>query len=59
MRERLNEILAGHSGKDLDRIRQDTERDYFMSGAEAVEYGLIDRVISKRELKDEDRRWRE
>jgi ATP-dependent Clp protease, protease subunit len=45
MRERLNEILAQHTGQPLDRIRQDTERDYFMSGEEAQKYGIIDQVI--------------
>jgi ATP-dependent Clp protease protease subunit len=42
-RERLNEILAKHSGQPLDRIKQDTDRDNFMSGAEAAAYGLIDK----------------
>lgn len=45
IRERLNDILAKHSGQPLDKIAQDTERDYFMSGDEAKEYGLIDEVI--------------
>ncbi|HXC61947.1 MAG TPA: ATP-dependent Clp endopeptidase proteolytic subunit ClpP [Nitrospiria bacterium] len=47
MRERLNEILAKHTGQPLDKIRVDTERDYFMSGEEAQKYGLIDEVIAK------------
>jgi len=46
VRERLNEILAKHTGQPLERIRQDTERDYFMSGEEAKKYGLIDTVIA-------------
>ena len=45
---RLNELLAKHTGQPLARIEQDTDRDYFMSGTEAVEYGLIDTVLSKR-----------
>lgn len=45
MRERLNEILAHHTGQPIDRICQDTERDYFMSGEEAQKYGIIDQVI--------------
>ena len=45
IRERLNEIMAKHSGQSLDKISLDTERDYFMSGLEAKEYGLIDEVI--------------
>ncbi len=49
MRERLNEILAKHTGMDIEKVKQDTERDYFMSAAEAVEYGLIDKVITSRD----------
>ncbi len=44
----LNERLADHTGQPIDRIEQDTERDFFMSAAEAKEYGLIDQVIDKR-----------
>jgi len=47
-RERLNEILTEHTGQPLERIRLDTERDYFMSGKEAMEYGIIDEVIKER-----------
>ncbi len=47
MRERLNEILAKHTGQPLNRIQQDTERDYFMSGEQAKAYGLIDEVIER------------
>jgi ATP-dependent Clp protease protease subunit len=50
MRSELNEILMRHTGQARERIESDTERDYFMSGAEAVEYGLIDKVISRRDL---------
>lgn len=50
MREELNQILADHTGQPLDRIGQDTERDYFMDGQAAVEYGLIDKVITHREV---------
>ena len=46
-KERLNEILAKHTGKPLEKIRQDTERDYFLSGAEAKEYGIVDEVITR------------
>ena len=46
-RERLNEILVKHTGKPLEQIRQDTERDYFLSGAEAKEYGIVDEVITR------------
>jgi ATP-dependent Clp protease protease subunit len=47
-RERLNHILAGHTGQPLERIAQDTDRDNFMSGEEAKAYGLIDDVLTKR-----------
>jgi ATP-dependent Clp protease protease subunit len=44
-RNRLDEILAQHTGKDLEKVARDTERDYFMSAEEAKDYGIIDRVI--------------
>jgi ATP-dependent Clp protease, protease subunit len=47
-RDRLNKILAKHTGQSVDRIKQDTDRDRFMSWEEAVRYGLIDRVLEKR-----------
>lgn len=47
-REQLNKILADRTGQPLEKIRADTERDYFMSGDEARDYGLIDQVIDKR-----------
>ena len=52
MREELNQILAGHTGKNIDKIREDTERDFFMSGAQSVEYGIIDKVVEKKEIKE-------
>ncbi|MGC8740941.1 MAG: ATP-dependent Clp endopeptidase proteolytic subunit ClpP [Candidatus Sumerlaeaceae bacterium] len=45
IRERLNEILAKHTGQPIDKIQQDSERDFFLSAEEAVEYGLVDKVI--------------
>ncbi len=48
VRERLNKILAKHTGQTLEKIQQDTDRDNFLSGEEAVDYGLIDQVLSKR-----------
>lgn len=48
LRERLNEILAHHTGQPLERIAQDTERDYYMSGEESREYGLVDQVVTER-----------
>ncbi len=49
-RERLNEILAHHTGQPLERIQNDTDRDRFMGGDEAVEYGLIDQVLVSRSV---------
>jgi ATP-dependent Clp protease protease subunit len=48
VRERLNQILVKHTGRTMDQIRDDTDRDYFMDGDEAKGYGLIDSVIAKR-----------
>jgi ATP-dependent Clp protease protease subunit len=48
VRERLNRILASHTGKPIDVIQQDTDRDYFMNAADSVTYGLIDEVMTKR-----------
>ena len=50
IRDRLNRIMAAHTGQPLDVIARDTDRDNFMSADEGVAYGLIDKVISKREL---------
>ncbi|MBW1925704.1 MAG: ATP-dependent Clp endopeptidase proteolytic subunit ClpP [Deltaproteobacteria bacterium] len=50
LREKLNEILAAHSGQPIETIQEDTERDFFMSGEEAREYGLVDKVITKRDI---------
>jgi len=47
-RQRLNEILAKNTGKPLDIIERDTDRDNFLSAFEACEYGLVDKVIEKR-----------
>jgi ATP-dependent Clp protease, protease subunit len=47
MRDRLNEILAFHTGQQLDKVQKDTDRDYFMSAQESKDYGIIDEVIVK------------
>ena len=47
-RERLDQILALHTGQPLERVRTDTDRDNFMGGTEAVEYGIIDEVLESR-----------
>jgi ATP-dependent Clp protease, protease subunit len=49
-RERLNRILAGHTGQSIEKIKQDTDRDNFMTGEQAMAYGLIDAVLQKRSL---------
>ena len=47
LRRRLDEIIAEHTGQELDKVKKDTDRDYFLSSEEAKEYGIIDRVISE------------
>jgi ATP-dependent Clp protease, protease subunit len=46
MKDMLNGMLANHSGQPIEKIKQDTERDYYLSAQEAVEYGLIDKVVT-------------
>ncbi len=55
LRDELNDILAEHTGQKLEKIREDTERDYFMSSQEAQKYGLIDKVMHSRADVDEKR----
>ncbi len=52
MKSHLNELLAHHTGQSLQRIEQDTERDYFLSADESKEYGLVDKVMSSHGLSD-------
>ena len=54
LREELNEIMARHTGQPIDRINLDTERDFYMSGDQAKEYGLVDEVISTRQLRPKE-----
>lgn len=54
IKKTLNDLLASHTGQPLDKIANDTERDFFMSATEAKEYGLIDQVISRDKLSDSD-----
>jgi len=49
MKERLNQILMDHTGKKMEDIRKDTDRDFFMSGEEAKKYGIVDHVIANRD----------
>ncbi len=53
LRERLNRILSRHTGQPMEKIAEDTERDRFMGGEAAVEYGLIDQVLAEREAVSE------
>jgi ATP-dependent Clp protease protease subunit len=48
MRENLNKILAHHTGKSLEKVSEDVERDYFLSAQEAKDYGLVDEILTKR-----------
>jgi ATP-dependent Clp protease protease subunit len=52
IRDRLDEILAKHTNKTKEQIHHDTERDYFMNGYEALDYGLIDKVFEKRNVEE-------
>ena len=52
IRDRLNGILASHTGQDIENIRKDTDRDNFMDGQQAMEYGLIDSVLESRPTQD-------
>jgi ATP-dependent Clp protease, protease subunit len=49
LREKLNEILQHHTGRDVEKIIRDTDRDYIMSATEAVEYGIIDEVLTRKD----------
>jgi ATP-dependent Clp protease protease subunit len=48
IREKINTILANHTGKDVEQVARDTDRDFFMSAEQALEYGLIDGILQKR-----------
>lgn len=53
MKDTLNEILSKHTGQDIEKVAADTERDFFMSGQQALEYGIVDRVVSDRSQLEE------
>src|SRR5688572_16468188 len=53
-REVLNQILVSHSGKPIEKIRKDTERDFFLSASEAKEYGLVDEILAKTPVSTDD-----
>jgi ATP-dependent Clp protease, protease subunit len=48
LKNKLNQILSDHTGKPIEKIAEDTDRDNFMSAADAVKYGMVDQVISNR-----------
>jgi ATP-dependent Clp protease protease subunit len=50
VKEEMNQILVDHTGQDIDKIRIDTDRDFWMTAPEAIEYGVIDTVLAAREL---------
>jgi ATP-dependent Clp protease protease subunit len=51
VKEEMNQMLAGHTGQDIEKIRIDTDRDFWMTANEAQEYGVVDEVIQARDLK--------
>ncbi len=54
-KKRLNQILAENTGQDVEKVTADTERDHYMNAEEALEYGIIDRIITSRDGKEEDK----
>ena len=50
LKQTINELFALHTNQEIKKVRNDTERDYFMSGQEALEYGIVDKVITRREM---------
>lgn len=54
MRQRLNELMAEHTGQDVETIARDTERDNFMNAYESAEYGLVDKVLDRRQMPTSD-----
>jgi ATP-dependent Clp protease protease subunit len=54
MRDTLNEILSLHTGQDIKKISKDTDRDFFMSAEESLEYGIVDKVVADRSQLEEE-----
>ena len=54
MKDTLNEILSFHTGQDIEKISKDTDRDYFMSAEESLEYGIVDKVVANRSQLEEE-----
>jgi ATP-dependent Clp protease protease subunit len=55
-RDRINEILAYHTGQDVDRIKRDTERDYWMGAEDAKAYGIVDEVLAMPAAKPQEKK---
>lgn len=55
IKETIHELLVSHTGQTIEKIKADTERDFFMSSQEALEYGIIDKVITMREIQTESK----
>jgi len=55
IKEVLNEILSKHTNQPVEKISEDVEKDYFMTSEKAVEYGIIDKVITRSEMKDQQK----
>ncbi len=53
LKQRLNEILASHTGQELERIQHDTERDFYMDAADAINYGIVDRILESNQQQDQ------
>jgi ATP-dependent Clp protease protease subunit len=58
-RERLNQILSRHTGQEIDKVRKDTDRDYYMTAMEALEYGLVDEILKPKTPGEEEERKKE
>ena len=56
IKETIQRILSKHTGQTIERIRQDTERDFFMDSEDALKYGIIDKVITKRKIQSESKK---
>jgi ATP-dependent Clp protease protease subunit len=55
VKETIHRILAQHTGQPIEKIREDTERDFFMDSKDALQYGIVDKVITKREMQSESK----
>ncbi len=55
MQEKLRSIISKHTGQALDKVAKDTDRDFYLSAEQAVEYGLVDEILTKEETKEEDK----